>query len=238
MAKRSRRPLEFATAGAGLFAHAEAIRDANNARPDGSVVIGAGLVALLSIRMQWRTVPAMFAAVMSGKPTNYLFGAKRAGYAFLIANRRRLWEATQAYHANPDKARAREALQLEFLAVPNLGIVKASFVCQMLVGAGACLDMHNLDRMGLDRNAFNTPKGLTADTVLIKLRTYNAACDAQGTSAQWWQGWCAYYAAINPDLFFRAHDVSAAHLVALEWSDAKANAPAKTAHNGRRKARE
>lgn len=231
MARNSKARLDYPTPAASYFKRdAGAIAAANRAAPCGRVVVGAGLVALLSIRMPWRRVSTMFRAVIdspnSRESRGALFGAKREGYAYLLEHRRALWQACEAYHANPDKRRALEALLVEFLEIPNLGIVKASFLAQMLVNDGACLDMHNLDRMGLDRNAFATPKGLSVETLLTKIRTYNAAWRVHGDSALWWDTWCEYYAAVNPDLFFRASDVSAAHTVALTWTQERANAPA------------
>jgi hypothetical protein len=181
-------------------------------------VAGAALVALLSIQQQWRTVPRLFSRVQSeGRECPVLFGSKRRGYAYAVSHRASLWAACERYQGARDKRRALELLLIELLAIPGLGIVKASFLAQMLVNDGACLDMHNLDRLGLARSAFATPKGLQAETLLAKIRTYNAAWRVHGNSALWWNSWCEYYAAINPDLFFRASEVSKAHTVALTW---------------------
>jgi hypothetical protein len=142
----------------------------------------------LTIRQWFWQMPAAMATVDEfGAESKYLFGAKRAGYRYIQANKQALLADVQAYH---EKKIDLDTLILRFLAIPNLGIVKASFLAQMTVGDGACLDMHNVASLGLNDQTFRLSKKLTVDTINKKIRAYNAVWREFGDSAYWWNSWC------------------------------------------------
>ena len=79
-----------------------------------------------------------------------------------------------------------------FLNVPNLGMVKAAFVAQMFGFNVACIDSHNLTRLGLNANAVKLGKVKPA-TRRAKIADYVKMTQIQG-SAFWWNSWCDYVA--------------------------------------------
>ena len=84
-----------------------------------------------------------------------------------------------------------EAIEL-FLNVPNLGMVKAAFVAQMFGFNVACIDSHNLKRLGLNANAVKLGKVKPA-TRRAKIADYVKMTQIQGSSF-WWNSWCDYVA--------------------------------------------
>lgn len=186
---------------------AEAFARAETPKDRALIFRGAALVVILSIQQPWYSVPAQFADVQAvGSASRFLWGNKRKAWAFLMEHGERLASSIGGNH---------EEAILTLLAVPGLGIVKASFLLQMLTGEGACLDLHNLDRLGLSRDAFKTPKTLKVETVRARIATYCATWRAHGTSRHWWDSWCAHVATVYPKHFSDAGAVSASHTVAL-----------------------
>jgi hypothetical protein len=92
-------------------------------------------------------------------------------------------------------------------------MVKASFICQMLGFNVACLDVHNLNRLGLDVKDVTLPKGLTDKTKLKKIKAYVHLTQKQG-SVYWWNSWCDYVAEKGGanKLLPTGEDVSAFHV--------------------------
>lgn len=158
------------------------------ARQDQWVFLRTILMVLLSIRQPWLRVPIQFEDVMiHGSGSDALFGFKRTGYNYALANMKELHGAVKNYDDDLDN------LLLQFLQIPGLGLAKASFLAQLTVNDGACLDTHNLRRMGkedsfirLDKNAKNVKERIVA---------YNAAWREYGDSAYWWDSWCDFMAA-------------------------------------------
>jgi hypothetical protein len=100
-----------------------------------------------------------------------------------------------------------------FNQIPNLGMVKASFVCQMLGFNVACLDSHNLNRLGLDVKDVSLPKGLGEKTKMKKIKAYVHLTQRKGT-VYWWNSWCDYVASkggMNKTLT-TGNEVSAFHV--------------------------
>lgn len=198
------------------FAHDCAAINAGAAR-DANVIIGAGLLTLLSIRQPFHRVAGDFATVQrEGADARPLFGWKRAGFQFLLDNAESFRVAANNARGKDD-AESLESLILTFLEMPGLGLAKASFLAQLTTGRGACLDSHNLERLGLNEAAFKLPKKLLPRSILAKLRAYNSVWQSQGDSAFWWDSWCDHVAAKYPTRFTCGAQVSAIHKVALDW---------------------
>jgi len=185
---------------------------------DSRAVFGAGLLTLLSIRQPFYLMPSQMRSIaLMGERSQYLFGWKREGFAYLAANAEEIRK--RANKARRSKAPdALDSLVLDLMRVPGFQIVKASFFAQMLIGRGACLDGNNLQRLGLSATHFRTPKTLTVATVQERIRTYNATWRAHGDSAYWWDSWCDYVAAKYPQKFADGRAVSALHLIALSFT--------------------
>jgi hypothetical protein len=181
--------------------------------PDGFARVAT--FVLLTIQQQLLSVPHAMADVdAKGRASAFLFGSKRAGYIYVHENKVALHAAALSYKRG---AIPFESLLLQFISIPGLGLVKASFLAQCSVMHGACIDTHNLTRLGLPETAFRLPKGLKIANVLARIATYQAICDASGDSAYWWDSWCDYLAQRKQyvDRGMSGADVSALHRVAI-----------------------
>ena len=149
---------------------------------------GIAALVLLSIQQPFSQMPRQMASVAKeGIASPYLFGSKAEGLAYVQEHKRHLFRVVQACRAGKLSL---EGLITEFLAIPGLGIAKTSFLAQMSVGDGACLDVLNLRRLGLNESAFKIGKGLGAPFVARRIQAYNAVWQSQGDSAYWWDTWC------------------------------------------------
>jgi hypothetical protein len=81
---------------------------------------------------------------INGADSKYLFSAKRKGYRYVQQHKRMLWRGLMIAKQKNDVIRAVELLT----NIPSLGMAKAGFVAQCLGFNVACLDSHNLDRLG------------------------------------------------------------------------------------------
>lgn len=167
---------------------------------------------LCTIQQKFTGIPAQMEDIRSNGATSvYLFGSKRAGYLFVQGHKREIFREFHRIRREDTTDRRERLIEL-FLQVPGLGITKAAFVLQCLGEQTACLDTHNLKRLGLAEGAFKLGAKLKAATVRAKIRTYLAACDAVCTSAEWWDSWCELVAA---KYRLDAYAVSAIHCIAL-----------------------
>jgi hypothetical protein len=160
---------------------------AQEARHSDAVFIDVATMVLLSIQQPWQGVPAQFANVKRrGRDSVYLFGAKRGGFDYVVEHASSLRIAANIAYDNGDL----DALLMRYLDVPGLGLVKASFLAQLTIANGACLDLHNARRLGLGDRALLLNKKLTNKTKLARISAYNALWAQHGTSEYWWNTWC------------------------------------------------
>jgi hypothetical protein len=183
------------------------------ASPDGFTRVAT--FVLLTIQQQLVMVPKAMADVdAKGRSSAFLFGSKRAGYVYVQTHKIALHSAALQYKRGEISF---NELLLQFIAIPGLGLVKASFLAQCSVTHGACIDTHNLTRLGLPVSAFKLPKGLKIDNVLARITAYQAICDASGDSAYWWDSWCDHLAQRKQYVTrgMTGANVSALHRVAI-----------------------
>ena len=124
-----------------------------------------------------------------GEASRFLWGNKRAGWKYTNKNKARLWGQLVLLR---EKNEVVEAILL-LATVPNLGLVKAAFVAQMLGFNVACIDSHNLKRIGKTPGFVSLPKGLKPETKRKKVQAYVEYCQIKG-SEYWWNSWCDYVA--------------------------------------------
>jgi hypothetical protein len=125
-----------------------------------------------------------------GAASKYLFGSKRAGYAYALEHSEVLFAAiTKAVEVN-DTIGAVDVLS----TIPGLGIVKAAFVAQIIGLEASCLDGHNLKRLGLSEEAFKLKKSLKPETKRAKIAKYLSLCARTGGAEYWWNTWCEFVA--------------------------------------------
>lgn len=177
----------------------------------------AGLVdvvtfAILTIQQPLQTVGRQFDDIReNGAGSAYLFGSKRNGYLYACEHAETLFAAVSKASEVGDTVAAIDVLA----CVPSLGIVKASFVAQLLGFEVACLDRHNLARLGYAETAFKFPKSLKPETRLRKIADYVRICSETGGAAYWWNTWCSYVAGNRGSPLKTAAQVSAYHWQAI-----------------------
>lgn len=193
--------------------HMPTIRDHALASPAGLVDVIT--FVLLTIQQPFQQVAKQFAAVKAeGADCVYLFGAKRDGYRYAVEHAEVLHAAVCKAVEVGDTVGAVDVLT----NVPNLGMVKASFVAQLCGLDVACLDTHNLKRLGLPETALKLPKTLKPETRRDKIARYVGFCRASGGAEYWWNSWCDYVAGRRGSPLKSGAEVSAFHVVALGLS--------------------
>jgi hypothetical protein len=168
---------------------------------------------LCTIRQPLQSVAAQMRDIReNGENATALFGSKRAGYAYAVAHKEVLHAALVAAHAHNDVVGFVDVVS----NVPGLGIVKASFVAQICGFEVACLDTHNLARLGLAETAFRLAKSVKPATKRAKIAEYVAVCARTGGSRHWWNSWCEFVAGNKANRSLATADaVSAFHVACL-----------------------
>lgn len=150
-----------------------------------------------------------------GSNSNFLFGSKRKGWIWASENKAYLYRvAKDILNREPSVDRDADLVQ-HFMQIPGLGVVKASFVAQMLGAEVACLDMHNLKRLGLPESYFKISAGLKPETLRKKVVDYIGYCAETGGSEYWWNTWCAHVAGRRGSPLKTAECVSEYHVAAV-----------------------
>ena len=159
--------------------------------------VNTGLFVLLTIQAGLSTVKGSMAKVnFEGEDANCLWGKKGDGYTYLKDNADylygKMYDIADKKGYNSVEACA-DVVQL-FMQVPNLGMVKASFLAQCLGFNVACIDSHNIKRLGLNPNVVKTPPAsMKPATVRKKVEAYVVLTQDKG-SQYWWDTWCEYVA--------------------------------------------
>jgi hypothetical protein len=162
------------------------------ASPDGLVDVIA--FVLSTIQQPLASCARQMADIRAhGAASVYLFGSKRAGYEYAVEHREVLFAAVVKAVEVGDVVGAVDVLA----NVPGLGVVKASFVAQIVGLEVACLDSHNLKRLGLPETAFRLSKGVKPATKRAKIAAYVQACGDTGGAEYWWNSWCSHVAGIG-----------------------------------------
>jgi hypothetical protein len=159
--------------------------------------VNTGLFVLLTIQAGLSTVKGSMEKVsIDGVKANCLWGKKDEGYKYLIKHgdylRGEMYKIADAKGYNSVEACA-DVVEL-FMQVPNLGMVKASFLAQCLGFNVACIDGHNVKRLGINPNLVKTPpKAMKPETARRKVEEYIVLTQREG-SKYWWNTWCEYVA--------------------------------------------
>ena len=125
-----------------------------------------------------------------GAASKYLWGNKRDGFLYLQEHKQVIFAAIKAAVKTNDPIAAIDVLT----NVPNLGIVKAAFVAQLVGLDVACIDSHNCDRLGLSRSALKFSKKVKPELKRKKIADYVKFTQDTGGSEYWWNTWCEYVA--------------------------------------------
>ena len=183
--------------------HQKAIGRWGRKSPDNTSWIIA--MVLLSIQQHWDQIGNQLIDLKeNGLDCKYLFGSKRSGWDYVVANKKELHEAI--YSRNLPMA---EKLMV-LASIPNIDLIKAGFVLQLCIGKVGCLDVHNLRRFGLKKQAFKT-YGLKYDTALGKAKLYIKVCKDLGGCEYLWNSWCDLLAEKYPNKYKNGQHVSRLH---------------------------
>ena len=165
---------------------------------------------LCTIRQPLQTVAGQMADIRAnGAKSAVLFGSKRAGYQYALDHAAELLSAVRGAHA------AAEAVDV-LTAIPGLGIVKAAFVAQICGFEVACLDTHNLRRLGMAEASLKLAKSVKPETRRRKIASYVALCASTGGARHWWNTWCEFVAGNRANRSLATADmVSAFHVACL-----------------------
>ena len=162
--------------------------------------------ALLSIQQPWHNVGTMLKDVDdTGIESKYLFGSKRPGFEYIRYNKHNL------YNVIFYKDMTLEERLLHVAGTPGLGLPKAGFVLQLCTGEVGCLDVHNLNRVGLSPNVFKLGK-VKYDTALKKAHLYIKTLEDLGGCEYLWNSWCVFMADKYPKRYRDAEHVSQLHV--------------------------
>lgn len=150
-----------------------------------------------------------------GAESGYLFASKRDGWRYVHNHKGYLWRVMLDIMAREDDENRKADLIQHFMQVPGLGMVKAAFVVQCIGGGTACLDTHNLTRLGMTQSAVKIDAKLKPETVRNKVLDYVRLCDKTGGAAYWWDTWCEHVAGRRGSPLKTAREVSAYHVKAV-----------------------
>lgn len=100
---------------------------------------------------------------------------------------------------------------LEFLKIPGIGMAKAGFLSQLLIGKSWCADTNNLSWFNLDPRHFNVTPKTKFMTRCVKIDGYINLGKRLGGSARLWNNWCRQISKKYPSTFETAQDVSSLH---------------------------
>jgi len=144
-----------------------------------------------------------------GSASKFAFGHKATAIDFIDANAAEVWETADALSlAGP------EAL-LSYLAdLPGIGVVKGGFLAQLVWGEAGCLDMHNIERFGLDAKQFTAARFKNAKGAATRqkiIRNYLDLCADLGGVQGLWDTWCEFVAARDVINYHSADHVSRLH---------------------------
>jgi hypothetical protein len=130
----------------------------------------------------------------TGLASRFLWGKKSEGLAYIQQNADWLWlKLHHLKEKGPSNPEVIAEATLLLMQVPNLGMVKASFVLQCLGFNTACIDSHNLKRLGLKPSAVKVSPKLSPEKKRAKVLAYVELCQKQGTE-YWWDTWCEHVA--------------------------------------------
>ena len=143
----------------------------------------------------------------TGVSSRFLWGKKSDGWLYIRENADWLWlKLHHLKEKGPSNPEVIADATLLLMGVPNLGMVKASFVLQCMGFNTACIDSHNLKRLGLKDSAVKVSSKLSPEKKREKMLSYIEICqkpielyqklvDPPITGAEWWwDTWCDHVA--------------------------------------------
>ncbi len=177
---------------------------------------------ILTARVKLNRVEADFEIAETGTPDDImgvLFGWKFQAYNDAWINRETHYTFCEdaARHCDGHEL---SCILIEYIAdLCGYGPAKAGFVVQLVyghLGAGGCLDSHNLKRFKIPVRSFDSYKQIkTTRARRRKIDKYVSTCEALGGPKALWDTWCAYVHSGQPTAYRSASHVSSIHCEAL-----------------------
>ena len=148
------------------------------------------LLVLLSIRQPFHRMQEQFKSVATygWQESPALFGWKREGFRYVKEN---ISDLRQILANTPSGFGDVEAL-LNLTKIPGISLVKGGFCLQLGSGSVGCLDTHNVQRFGLNENAFRISSNASDKLKKAKGLAYLEACWKHGGCEDLWNTWCEY----------------------------------------------
>lgn len=143
-----------------------------------------------------------------GRNSRFLWGKKADGLAYVKEHKAYLWTKVHSLMEGGlcDATATAECIEM-FMAVPNLGMVKAAFVAQCLGFDVGCLDSHNLKRYGIPESKVKVGKMKNKALMRKKVLDYIQLCHDFGGSEGLWNSWCEYVAGNRANKLLDTADV-------------------------------
>ena len=185
------------------------------------------LMVSLSIQQRWSGVGNMLEDVRLYKSDSiFIWGNKKKTYKYIITHKHFIYGSMLAVINSKNLTDYAKSISLMkiFLQIPNLNLVKAGFVCQLIDGLVGCMDVHNIKTYGVDAKSLEynknckTSRGI--DNNRKKLIKYINLCHNYGTE-NLWNSWCSMIADKYPEDFVDGNHVSELHYTYLigEWNE-------------------
>lgn len=134
-----------------------------------------------------------------GLDSKHIWGNKINAYSDFKSMSKSLFKSVAESH------RDTASLTRDLMSIRGIGIAKASFLLQLCGRETACLDVHNLKRLGIRPDYFKDPR---------RVEEYLELVNKDG-SEYWWNTWCEHVAANYPKHFKDAEHVSKLHSTAI-----------------------
>lgn len=171
------------------------VGDISNRASVHNSVMAIGAFTIASIQAGLSTVVPQGQSASDNGLAGITMTGKRNGIEYLIRNDAYLYQKSMhiADKHGYDNVDGIIEVILLFMRVPNIGMVKAGFIAQMLGFNVACLDSHNLIRLGMTYSQMKIPKTLSDTSKRRKIRGYIELCQSKGAE-YWWNTWCEHVA--------------------------------------------
>lgn len=136
-----------------------------------------------------------------GEASKHVWGHKIDAYRTINDNKEKWFELLF-------KNRLDEVNSINLVAeTKGIGIAKAGFLLQMLGYNTACLDVHNLNKLGISDTYFRNNK---------RTQEYVTLVQKQGAE-YWWNTWCNFIAEKDGKKWFgSSEEVSKSHVTAIK----------------------
>lgn len=142
------------------------------------------MFAILSARTQFVRISDQMSDLEDrGADSAGLWGWKFDAYSYLGEHTGALWELVR-------NGRTPGGAIADLCRVPGLGIVKAGFVCQLMGFDVGCLDGRNVERLGLDPEAYASQGAAHKARASFRRKIDAYVAETGGRAEVLWDDWC------------------------------------------------